>query len=78
MVMAEIQGGVVAHQQLTMHHHRGIQPSLVMNQHMDLDCHQTAGLEIHPANISKFNKNYYCAVVWWIVREMHVIVSRRI
>ncbi|KAL7045358.1 hypothetical protein ACKWTF_002212 [Chironomus riparius] len=53
MVMAEIQGGPMAHhQQLSMHHHRGIQPSLVMNHHVDIDCHQT-GIEIHPANIKK-------------------------
>lgn len=49
--MAEIQGGgAMPHQQL--HHHR---VQMVMNHHMDLDCHQT-GLEIHPANISKFNR----------------------
>jgi hypothetical protein len=61
MVMAEIQGGPMAHhQQLSMHHHRGIQPSLVMNHHVDIDCHQT-GLEIHPANISKLKiiSSYY-------------------
>lgn len=52
MVMAEIQGGgPLAHQQLPMHHHR---VQMVMNHHMDLDCHQT-GLEIHPANISEFD-----------------------
>lgn len=51
--MAEIQGGgTMPHQQLPMHHHR---VQMVMNHHMDLDCHQT-GLEIHPANISKFNR----------------------
>lgn len=52
--MAEIQGGgTMPHQQLPMHHHR---VQMVMNHHMDLDCHQT---EIHPANISKFNKFFF-------------------
>lgn len=44
MVMAEI-GGPLAHQ-LPLHNHRGglVQPSLVMNHHLDLDCH---GSDIH-------------------------------
>ncbi|XP_037025370.1 insulin gene enhancer protein ISL-1 isoform X7 [Bradysia coprophila] len=44
MVMAEI-GGPLAHQ-LPLHNHRGglVQPSLVMNHHLDLDCH---GADIH-------------------------------
>lgn len=43
MVMAEI-GGHLAHQ-LPLHNHNhnhnqtGLQPSLVMNHHLDLDCH---------------------------------------
>lgn len=47
MVMAEI-GGPLAHQ-LPLHNHRGglVQPSLVMNHHLDLDCHG------HEINISK-------------------------
>lgn len=51
--MAEIQSGHMPHQQLLLH--RGIQPSLVINHNVDIDCHQT-GLEIHPENISK---NFY-------------------
>ncbi|XP_055702120.1 insulin gene enhancer protein isl-1 [Phlebotomus papatasi] len=45
MVMAEI-GGPLAHQ-LPLHNHRGglVQPSLVMNHHLDLDCH---GHDINP------------------------------
>lgn len=41
MVMAEI-GGPLAHQ-LPLHNHRGglVQPSLVMNHHLDMDCHGT-------------------------------------
>lgn len=44
MVMAEI-GGPLAHQ-LPLHNHRGglVQPSLVMNHHLDIDCH---GHDIH-------------------------------
>lgn len=47
MVMAEI-GGPLAHQ-LPLHSHRGglVQPSLVMNHHLDLDCHG------HEINISE-------------------------
>lgn len=39
MVMAEI-GGPLAHQ-LPLHNHHGglVQPSLVMNHHLDLECH---------------------------------------
>lgn len=45
MVMAEI-GGPLAHQ---LHSHRGlVQPSLVMNHHLDLDCHG------HEINLSEF------------------------
>lgn len=45
--MAEI-GGPLAHQ-LPLHSHRGglVQPSLVMNHHLDLDCHG------HEINISE-------------------------
>lgn len=51
MVMAEI-GGPLAHQ-LPLHNHRGglVQPSLVMNHHLDLDCHGGGGTDIQ---ISKF------------------------
>ena len=44
MVMAEI-GGPLAHQ-LPLHNHRGglVQPSLVMNHHLDMECH---GGDIH-------------------------------
>lgn len=39
MVMAEI-GGHLAHQLTPLHNHQsGLQPSLVMNHHLDLDCH---------------------------------------
>lgn len=52
MVMAEI-GGPLAHQ-LPLHHRSGlIQPSLVMNHHIDLDCH--GGHEIHATNISEYS-----------------------
>lgn len=45
MVMTEI-GGPMAH----IHSHRGlVQPSLVMNHHLDLDCHG------HEINISECN-----------------------
>lgn len=50
MVMAEI-GGPLAHQ-LPLHNHRGglVQPSLVMNHHLDLDCHGGGGgTELHPS-----------------------------
>lgn len=47
MGMADI-GGPLAHQ-LPLHSHRGglVQPSLVMNHHLDLDCHG------HDINISE-------------------------
>lgn len=49
MVMAEI-GGPLAHQ-LPLHNHRGglVQPSLVMNHHLDLDCH---GPDIHQSKFT--------------------------
>lgn len=48
MVMAEI-GGPLAHQ-LPLHNHRGglVQPSLVMNHHLDLECH---GADIHQSKL---------------------------
>lgn len=49
MVMAEI-GGQLAHQ-VPLHNHRGglVQPSLVMNHHLELDCHGGGGggTELH-------------------------------
>lgn len=51
MVMAEI-GGPLAHQH-SLHNHRGglVQPSLVMNHHLDLDsCHgNNGGTDIQPS-----------------------------
>lgn len=43
MGMAEL-GGPLAHQ-LPLHNHRGglVQPSLVMNHHLDMDCHGVSG-----------------------------------
>lgn len=43
MGMAEL-GGPLAHQ-LPLHNHRGglVQPSLVMNHHLDMDCHGGGG-----------------------------------
>lgn len=51
MVMAEI-GGPLAHQ-LPLHNHRGglVQPSLVMNHHLDLDCHHH-GADIHQSKFT--------------------------
>lgn len=55
MVMAEI-GGPLAHQ-LPLHNHRGglVQPSLVMNHRLDLDCH---GPDIHPSKLTSLSILY--------------------
>ncbi|XP_037025366.1 insulin gene enhancer protein ISL-1 isoform X3 [Bradysia coprophila] len=55
MVMAEI-GGPLAHQ-LPLHNHRGglVQPSLVMNHHLDLDCH---GADIHQSSFHFKNDDH--------------------
>lgn len=52
VIMAEI-GGPLAHQ-LPLHNHRGglVQPSLVMNHHLDMDCH--GGSEMHHQSKFKF------------------------
>lgn len=55
MVMAEL-GGPLAHQ-LPLHNHRGglVQPSLVMNHHLDIDCH---GHDIHASEFFSFFLKY--------------------
>lgn len=50
--MAEIGGPLAAHQ-LPLHSHRGglVQPSLVMNHHLEMDCHG------HEINISECHRS---------------------
>lgn len=79
--MAEL-GGPLAHQ-LPLHNHRGglVQPSLVMNHHLEMDCHVGGGvgggtgIELHPSEyINRYRRhdNVSCVMLITIIaNQLH-------